>query len=279
MIDVSIVLGTYNRLSFLKKTIQSIRDDIFGNIVEIIVIDGGSNDGTLNWLINQKDIITIVQHNRGIFRGKEIERKSWGYFMNLGFKASSGKFLLMLSDDCLLVPGSINNSLIQYEKLKNEGRNIGAIAFYWRNWPEMCNYWVGITFGKIFVNHGLYLREVLQEIDWINDKDYNFYHADGDLSLKIWEKGYEIVPSDKSFVEHYSHANLKVRASNLNKQNTDWNHFCNTWSNKKLDGHYYSGDWIYTDYNDQLETYKNFPYLQLKKQQFKLFINKLINKK
>jgi len=277
MIEVSIILGTYNRLSFLKKTIQSIREDVSSKKIEIIVIDGGSNDGTLNWLINQKDIISIVQHNRGKVDGKPIERKSWGYFMNLGFKASTGKFILMLSDDCLLVPSSISNSLLQFEKLHNEGRKIGAIAYYWRNWPEMSNYWVGVTFGKIFVNHGLYLREVLQEVEWINDKDYHFYYADGDLSLKIWEKGYEIVPAEKSFVEHYSHANLSVRASNLHKQNADNDKYKKLWENKKLRGQEYAVDWLFNDHVDKLETYKNFPFLHLKKQQFKLFLKKLIN--
>jgi glycosyltransferase involved in cell wall biosynthesis len=85
-IEISIVLGSYNRLPFLKSTIESVRNNKITVSYEIIVIDGGSNDGCMKWLAKQKDIITIVQHNHGKFRGQKIQRRSWGYFMNLGFK-------------------------------------------------------------------------------------------------------------------------------------------------------------------------------------------------
>jgi glycosyltransferase involved in cell wall biosynthesis len=84
---VSVVLGTYNRLSFLKSTIASIRASQFDQPYEIIVVDGGSTDGTLDWLVSQRDIITIVQHNRETIGETSRRKRNWGYFMNLGFNA------------------------------------------------------------------------------------------------------------------------------------------------------------------------------------------------
>src|SRR3989304_502628 len=118
---ISVVLGTYNRLSFLKLTIESIRAGLENLSREIFVIDGGSTDGTTQWLIKQKDIVTMVQHNRGKWNGKPIERRSWGYFMNLGFRSAQGKYVCMLSDDCLVIPGAIRNGFDLFEKKLAEG--------------------------------------------------------------------------------------------------------------------------------------------------------------
>ena len=75
---ISVVIATYQRRNLLQKTIRSVRSNHIKLPFEIIVIDGGSDDGTLEWLIRQKDIMTIVQHNRGEFNGKPIKRRSWG---------------------------------------------------------------------------------------------------------------------------------------------------------------------------------------------------------
>ncbi len=212
---VSFVLGSYNRVHFLKKTIASIRTNGIDVPYEIIVIEGGSTDGALEWLITQKDIITIVQHNRGTFLGKPLPRRSWGYFMNLGFKTAQGKYVLMLSDDCLLLPNAVNAGLARFESVLAEGRRIGALAFYFRDWPNQKEYGAQLTLGgKLFVNHGMFLRQALQEVEWADEERYIFYKADGDLCLRMWSAGYEVLDSPESLVEHYAHANLQVRQTN-----------------------------------------------------------------
>jgi len=229
---LSVVLGSYNRKNFLKLTIEGIRDELkkFSFKTEIIVIDGGSTDGTVKWLTQQKDIISIIQHNRGEWLGKTIERRSWGYFMNIAFKAAQGKYICMLSDDCLVVPDAIINGYNLFEDKLMMGENVGGLAFYFRDWPDEKAYHVNYTIDNtMMINHGLFLRKALEEVNFIDEDNYLFYHADDDLALKFKQKGYLIVDSPCSFVEHFLHANIELRGKVYENERNDYANLINNW--------------------------------------------------
>lgn len=254
---ISIVLGTYNRLNFLKLTIKSIRQELASMDCEheIIVVDGGSNDRTISWLTRQKDIITIIQHNRGNWHGKKIERKSWGYFMNLTFKTAQGKYICMLSDDCLVVPGAIKNGYELFEKKLSTDKNIGALAFFWRNWPKQKEYMVGSEFNRVFVNHGMYLRSALEKINFIDEEHYFFYFADSDLCFRMWEAGFSCLPSPESYIEHYAHANHMLRQTNFSEIDSSFTYFQNRWKNIFTP---MPTEILKKDFNDPNKTVNNF---------------------
>ena len=229
---VSVVLGSYNRFEFLQLTIESIRREVAGLAHEIIVVDGGSTDGALAWLLAQKDIITILQHNRGEWDGKQLERRSWGYFMNLAFKCAQGKYICMVSDDALFVPGSLRRGIELCEQEQSKGHKIGAAAFYFRDWPRDAAYHVSCTLGnKLYVNHGLYLNPALEEVGYIDEETCQFYNADGDVCLSLWQAGYEVIVAPDSYVEHYPHANEAVRSTNEVLHKQDLQRYLKKWTN------------------------------------------------
>jgi glycosyltransferase involved in cell wall biosynthesis len=258
---VSVVLGTRNRRRFLKATIGSIRQHCSGLPHEIIVVDGGSSDGSLKWLARQKDVITIIQHNGGEWRGSELPRRSWGYFMNLGFHCASGDYVCMVSDDCVLVPGAIEKGVSHLEGLRSRGVNVGAGAFYWRNWPDEPEYHVQLTLGgRMMVNHGLYLREALAEVGWIEEERYAFYHADSDLCMKLWQRCYEVVDCPDSYVEHYSHADREPRSSRSAVTTADWRGYLDKWTGVMFDsGHDSIGSRVAKTHDDPSRSVRAFP--------------------
>lgn len=228
---VSIVLGSYNRYALLPLTIASIREEVQSLAHEIIVIDGGSTDGALEWLAQQKDIITIVQHNRGEWHGKPLTRRSWGYFMNLGFKCAQGEYISMISDDAIFVPGSLQRGIAACDQARNAGMRVGGAAFYFRDWPKDTEYHVAYSIGdRLYVNHGLYVNAALQEVCYVDEDSYQFYNADADVCLKLWHAGYSIIVAPDSYVEHYPYANHVVRLTNEALYKKDYQAFIKKWT-------------------------------------------------
>ena len=201
------MLGTLNRYKLLKAAIESIRNNGFNGNYEIIVVDGGSNDGTAAWLARQCDILTIIQPNTKILTKGGLRRlHSWGNFMNYGFKAARANWILMMSDDVLLCRGCISIGLSKIREHSLGGTNIGGGAIFWRDYPKDIDYHVKvIEGGYIHINHGFYNREALEHVGYFNEDEYEFYGADGDMSISLNEKGWPTVALDGSYAEHLNH--------------------------------------------------------------------------
>jgi GT2 family glycosyltransferase len=213
--EISVVLGSYNRRVLLQRAIESVRANLEGVRGEIIVIDGGSTDGSIEWLVAQPDIVTVVQHNRYEQAGLTRRRMTWGQFMNIGFRAAGAERVAMISDDCYLLPGAIANALGRMDEADGAGLRVGACAFYFRNWPQEDAYYVQRTLGgNLMVNHGVYTREALAAAGYANEDDYAFYKADSDLSLGIWQAGYAIIDAPQSICEHFMSPEELARISN-----------------------------------------------------------------
>jgi glycosyltransferase involved in cell wall biosynthesis len=92
----TIITASLNNESTIKQTLESIENQTFQNL-EHIVLDGGSQDGTLDILRNFErtyNLYFISEPDEGISSA-----------LNKGLKLSKGNYILVLhADDCLLSP-------------------------------------------------------------------------------------------------------------------------------------------------------------------------------
>ena len=98
---ISIITATYNAGKYLEKCLNSIIPQL-NNEVELIIIDGGSKDNTVEIIKRyQKHISYFVSEpDKGIY-------DAW----NKGIKASNNEWIMFIGADDELLPGAINKYL------------------------------------------------------------------------------------------------------------------------------------------------------------------------
>jgi len=92
----SVIICTYNRAHFLKRTLRSLADQTVGaERFEVLIVDDGSEDETANVC---KKMSKEVSNLRYVATGKNIGLGSAG---NLGISSARGDFVLFTDDDCI----------------------------------------------------------------------------------------------------------------------------------------------------------------------------------
>jgi glycosyltransferase involved in cell wall biosynthesis len=93
---ISIIIPTFNQGNFIEETILSIIDQDFKNF-EIIIIDGGSNDGTLDIVKKYESAISFWISEPDTGQSNAI---------NKGLKKVTGEIVTWLNSDDYYEPGA-----------------------------------------------------------------------------------------------------------------------------------------------------------------------------
>ena len=103
----SMVILTYNQLDYTKKAVESIRRNT-PEPHEIIFVDNGSSDGSVEWL---RELSAEDQRYRLIANGRNL-----GFAMgcNQGMEAARGDFILLLNNDVIVTPGWLSGLLAPF---------------------------------------------------------------------------------------------------------------------------------------------------------------------
>src|SRR5580692_7737105 len=101
---VSILINNYNYAKFLDQAIDSALTQTYGK-VEVVVVDDGSTDASLEIMAGYGDrIVAVTKQNGG---------QASAY--NAGFDASRGEIICILDADDLFLPHKVSRVVAAYE--------------------------------------------------------------------------------------------------------------------------------------------------------------------
>jgi len=250
-IGLSILIVNWNGAEFLPNCLQSIVDNPPSIDFEIVVIDNGSDDGSLEWLqsCNAEHFLvgtsfTLIETGQNLGFGKAN---------NLGVRSTSSKYVFFLNPDTVVRPNSIDALL----KTLKSASEIGACV------PKLLHadgslqpsVWakptpLSILFENIFyrvvparlLKNWLYgpfwdyseksavplicaaalmmSREVIDAIGGAFDEDFHMYGEDFELAVRITDSGRKLYFVPEAEIHHLFGQSSAQRWTSFEKRKT-----------------------------------------------------------
>jgi glycosyltransferase involved in cell wall biosynthesis len=121
MPQISVVVPAYNAEKTIKATVDSVLNQSFSDL-ELIVVNDGSKDSTLDVLSNIKDPrLKVFSHSNS---GPQISR-------NRGIQEATGEYISFLDADDLWTPDKLES---QFNAL--QANPDAAVAYSWTDWID-----------------------------------------------------------------------------------------------------------------------------------------------
>lgn len=210
---VSIITACYNSEKTIEETIRSVARQTYRDI-EYILVDGGSNDKTLEIIKKYKDKISIL-----------ISEKDSGVYnaMNKGIKASTGEILFFLNSDDVFINELVVQKFVEASCKTEAGLILGDILllnkytgeFYYENHSHIdkirlinSTVFHPATFfkSKVFEKYGFYNEnnKIISDYEWylnyfLNKGDYQYIK----IPISIFSLG-GISSEEKNIMIHIS---------------------------------------------------------------------------
>jgi putative colanic acid biosynthesis glycosyltransferase len=140
---VSIITVTYNSVAMLRKTVESVDSQTCRN-KEFVIIDGGSTDGTREYLVKHQNQIDvwISESDQGIYDA-----------MNKGSKKATGEWIIFLNSGDVFSNDNVLDNVFSADIPKDVGVIYGDTVYSYgndkyqefRKSRELRNFWKGMV--------------------------------------------------------------------------------------------------------------------------------------
>ena len=206
---ITIVTAIYNGEKYIDETIKSVLKQSYGNI-EFIVIDGNSNDGTIEIIKKNEDVIDywISEPDNGIY-----------YAMNKGIQLASGKLINLLNADDYLENNAASTIAKKYSEVNHPCILYGSyylvdeIIGYKTEIKSNLESWNGMPLShqSMFVHENIYKTVGLYNTNYKLASDYDFF-------MRAVTKGVKFFDVNSTIVNYRLHGNSSKRNFLLKKE-------------------------------------------------------------
>lgn len=228
MPDVGVVLGTYQRLPLLQRCVASLRRSVGDLSYELVIVDGGSTDGTQAWLREQPDVVLIEQGQ--LFGAVAAFNAGFARVVDDGCP-----WVVQFNDDiCCVGPEAEIKCAVRMMQYDDR---VGAVA--------LCSDRYGaFTFdraryhGKAYCNQGVFRRAAgMAAARALGDptgrawwgRRHHTYAADTELGLWLWRLGWVVAEAGDLRV-HEDYADGDGPNDALRRRNVEQYHASGTYA-------------------------------------------------
>lgn len=217
---VSIIILNYNGLKHLKVCLDSVLNTQYDNF-EVIIVDNGSTDGSVEFVRNNYPNVRLLRLNRNIYT-------AGGYMA--GVLVAKGKYVAILNNDVEVDKNWLKPLVDSLEKMpwvaavdakyKNffdrDRFDDSAAAGRWIDYFGN-NYTRGVNeqdrgqydkFTYIFCALTIFRRDALMKVGGF-DPSYIFGYEDIDLSWRLYLAGYKVLFDPRAVIYHKSGASTR----------------------------------------------------------------------
>ncbi|MCC7418314.1 MAG: glycosyltransferase [Acidobacteria bacterium] len=188
---LTVMVATFNRLPLLRTVIDAIEHGT-RTPHELIVIDGGSTDGTIEYLASHPAITPVLQ---GRLMGT-------ARCYNAVWRGVGSTYSCWLSDDTEIVPGSLDAAVGILEADPGIGM-VGLKMKDTRGPGRHDAYRGGLSeYGILNCNHGVLPTRLARQVGFFNES-YRAYMIDPDLTASILCTGHRVVMTKAVAVLHH----------------------------------------------------------------------------
>lgn len=204
---ISIVIPNLNGKKLLEKNLPSLFKAVENkqnNIIEVIVVDDGSWDGSVKFLQkNYKDSIKLVKHtkNRGFSKA-----------VNTGVRATKGDLILLLNTDVIPNVDFLEPVIPHFKNSKVFGVSLHEQGYGWAK-AKFANGFIQLAMGQsgssthqsMYVSggSGVFRKKMWQTLGGMDEKLFSpFYWEDIDICYRAWKRGWVCLWEPKARVVH-----------------------------------------------------------------------------